>query len=400
MIRRALSVAFASAVALAAPALAIDAAHAKKAQQMIEKAQSYLRSKQDEATGGWALNKEGPQYPAITALVVRGLLLSPEAKQDDPAVQKGAAFILKHRQPDGGIYDRVLASYNTSICLSALALVKSPEADAAIKPAQDFLRSIQWSEGMNESADSPKESGEFGKVTKDHPFYGGVGYGRHGRPDNSNLQFMLEGLHDSGLDCNDPAFQRALVFLARTQMDDRVNDQPYAKGSRQGGFVYATSENKERVGQGQSQTGTIEERLADGTTGSRLRAYGSMTYAGFKSYIYAELDRADQRVVSAYDWIRKNYTLDENPGAGKQGLFYYYMAFARALDAWGDPTVKTLNADGAPGAERDWANDLVDQLEKLQKEDGSWVNDADRWMEGEPVLVTAYAVIALQHAID
>lgn len=399
MFRRAIAFVVCAA-ATVAPAWGVNEEHARKGRELIAKAEAFLRSKQDAATGGWGIRGEGPQYPAITALVVRGLLLDPEAKQDDPAVAKGVAFILSHRREDGGIYDRVLASYNTSICLSALALVKSPEADAAIKPAQDFLRSIQWSEDMNASSDSPKESGEFGKVTKEHPFYGGVGYGRHGRPDNSNLQLMLEGLHDSGLDCNDPAFQRALVFLQRTQMDDRVNPMEYAKGSRQGGFVYATSESKETVGQGQSQSGTIEETLVDGTKATRLRAYGSMTYAGFKSYLYAELDRADERVKLAFDWIRRNYTLEENPGAGKAGLFYYYMTFARALDAWGEPTIKTLNADESAGPERDWANDLVDQLARLQREDGSWTNETDRWMEGDPVLVTAYAVIALRHAID
>jgi len=34
----------------------------------------------------------------------------------------------------------------------------------------------------------------------------------------------------------------------------------------------------------------------------------------------------------------------------------------------------------------------------LQRPDGSWVNEADRWMEGDPNLVTAYSVIALQIA--
>ena len=36
-------------------------------------------------------------------------------------------------------------------------------------------------------------------------------------------------------------------------------------------------------------------------------------------------------------------------------------------------------------------------LAKLQKPDGSWVNDNDRWMEGEPPLVTGYALMALGH---
>ena len=35
---------------------------------------------------------------------------------------------------------------------------------------------------------------------------------------------------------------------------------------------------------------------------------------------------------------------------------------------------------------------------RMQREDGSWVNDADRWYESNPYLVTAYSVLALQAA--
>ena len=35
-----------------------------------------------------------------------------------------------------------------------------------------------------------------------------------------------------------------------------------------------------------------------------------------------------------------------------------------------------------------------------QLEDGSWSNEADRWMEGHPVLTTAYAMLALQAAMN
>ncbi|RMD62558.1 MAG: hypothetical protein D6824_06590, partial [Planctomycetota bacterium] len=232
-----------------------------------------------------------------------------------------------------------------------------------------------------------------------HPFYGGVGYGSHGRPDNSNLNMMLQALHDSGLSSEDPAFTRALVFLQRTQMHHLVNDMPYAAGSTQGGFIYSTGPERDQPGVGESKAGTIVETLDDGTKVSRLRAYGSMTYAGFKSYIYANLSRDDLRVQLAWDWIRRNYTVTENPGVGMQGYYYYLLTFARALDAWGLPTVETLDERGQPLETRDWANDLIDQLATLQNDDGSFRSVASRWMEDNPVLITAYALLALQHAI-
>ena len=131
---------------------------------------------------------------------------------------------------------------------------------------------------------------------------------------------------------------------------------------------------------------------------SGLRTYGSITYAGFKSYVYAQLDRDDPRVVAAKEWIERHFTLDRNPGMpegmDQQGLFYMYMTMGRALDAWGTTFIET------PDGSVDWANALIDAVTQRQREDGAWVNDADRWMEGDPNLVTAYALIALQSARD
>lgn len=373
-----------------APALALDAEHRMKADAMAAKAIAFLRSQQDEKTGGWSVNPQGPNFPAITGLVVTGMLKDPAIDCSDPAVARGVQFMLSYKQPDGGIYDRVLASYNTSICVSALAQCGTEAARGAVRTAIPFLRSLQWSEDSNDM------EGETGTVGPDHPFYGGVGYGRHGRPDNSNLQLFTQALHDAGVSPQDPAFQRALVFLKRTQMDDRINDMPYAEGSRQGGFVYATASNAQTAGEGQSQAGEVEETLSDGTVASRLRAYGSMTYAGFKTLIYADLDRDDPRVQAAYDWIRRNYTVRENPGMGTDGLYYYFLTMARALQAWGSPQIDTLNSAGQPYEERDWQNDLVARLQTLQLEDGSFQSVDDRWMEDNTVLITAYALIALQ----
>ncbi len=384
-----------AAIAMACSwAHAIDQERYTKARTMIDRAVSFLRSQQDEATGGWAVNPNGPNFPAITGLVISGLIAEPSIDANDPTVRRGVEYMLSFRKPDGGIYDRVLPTYNTSLCLSALAKVNRPEAAAAIEPAVNFLKGMQWSE------DAMEGSSETQRVNKDHPFYGGIGYGSGGRPDNSNLTIFIQAMHDAGVSCDDPAYQRALVFLERTQMDDRINDMPYAKGSRQGGFIYATSPDKDHVGEGESKAGEVEETLDDGTRISRLRAYGSMTYAAFKSLVYADLDRQDLRVRSAHNWIRSNYTLEENPGIGTDGYYYYLISFSRALNAWGGATITPLSADGKAESARDWQNDLVDRMAGLQNEDGSFRTIDDRWMENNPVLITAYSLIALQNAIN
>lgn len=377
----------------ATPAVAIDEEHRKLADEMARKAVAYLRAQQDASTGAWAHNPGGPNLPAIDSLVLTGLLMDPGIDAQNPAIARGIDYVLGYRQPDGGIYDRILASYNTSIAVSMLARAGTPEAQAAIGPAVEFLKSLQWGEDARE--DGPAAA-ETRRVGREHPFYGGVGYGSHGRPDNSNLNFMIQALHDADVGPEDPAIRRALVFLERTQMHHEVNDMAYAEGSTQGGFIYSTGPEADQAGEGESKAGMIEELAPDGGRVSRLRAYGSMTYAGFKSYAYAELPRDDPRVQHALDWIKRNYTLEENPGIGAEGQYYYYLVFARAMDAWGQETLKVETPEGE--AERDWANDLIDQLATLQNKDGSFRPVDDRWMEDNPVLITAYSLIALQQA--
>jgi squalene-hopene/tetraprenyl-beta-curcumene cyclase len=123
-----------------------------------------------------------------------------------------------------------------------------------------------------------------------------------------------------------------------------------------------------------------------------------MTYAGFKSYIHAGLSRDDPRVHAARRWIRHHYTLAQNPGMPEalkmQGYYYYLMTFARALSAWGSERITS-----ADGQVHDWAAELTDTLTSAQRADGSWCNDADRWMEGDANLVTAYALIALNNTV-
>ena len=131
------------------------------------------------------------------------------------------------------------------------------------------------------------------------------------------------------------------------------------------------------------------------TANGGLRSYASMTYAGLKSMIYAGVGPDDPRVKAAYGWVRRHYTLTENPGMGTSGLYYYYHTFAKALDAIGDEKL-----EDSSGKEHDWRQDLLKTLVTLQREDGSWANANRRWLENDPNLVTAYVLLAMGHAQD
>ena len=109
--------------------------------------------------------------------------------------------------------------------------------------------------------------------------------------------------------------------------------------------------------------------------------------------IYAGLERDDARVLAAMEFIRKTYSLEDNPGMGAQGLYYYYHTFAKSLDVAGIEIID--DANGEPHA---WRQELVSTLATLQEADGAWVNRrSPRWMEGDRQLVTAYALLALSH---
>jgi squalene-hopene/tetraprenyl-beta-curcumene cyclase len=244
---------------------------------------------------------------------------------------------------------------------------KDGKYDRVIKGGQDFLKSMQWDESENKSRDSD--------------FYGGAGYGgNNSRPDLSNTAFMMESLRDSGLPADDPALQRALVFVSRCQnLKSEFNDRAWADKVDDGGFIYTAANGGSSV--------------AGKTDNGGLRSYAAMTYAGLKSMIYAGLKADDPRVKAAYDYVTKHYNLDENPGLGQRGLYYYYQTFAKALALYGKPTL----VDSA-GQSHDWRADLIAALAKRQNANGSWVNKADTFMEGDANLVTAYGLLALAYA--
>ena len=45
-----------------------------------------------------------------------------------------------------------------------------------------------------------------------------------------------------------------------------------------------------------------------------------------------------------------------------------------------------------------WRAALIERLESMQMEDGSFATVDERWMENNASLTTAYALVALEHA--
>ena len=345
--------------AFAALAAATLCAADRTIDEAIESGLKFLLSKQ-EADGHFS----DPQMPALTALPLWAMTAGGQSKSEN--AKKAAEFVLKTQRPDGGFYvpkpgrgGSGLGNYNTSVCVSALF-------ESGLAPVKAILDARTYIAGS--------------QLTGDDTMAGGFGYDRLSRrraADMSNSSYAFDAMRrtekveefrPAGEKKADLDWAKALKYVESMQVKD---------GEMKGGFVY-----NDRTAQAGVQT-NASERV-------QLRAFGSMTYAGVLSMCHARLTREDTRVRSALEYCGKYWTLAENPGMGSQGLYYYFDILSRALDASG---VQTLR--GPDGKEINWKKELSERVIALQQEDGSWVNDNNRFWENDPVLVTSFAVLTL-----
>jgi len=339
---------------LAVPAAAagdLDPKLREQADHAVDAGLAYLRKHQAE-NGSWS------KSVGVTAIALRGLL-GGHTRPAEADVAKAAGFITKHARKDGSISEsKENVAYNTATALVALEATKNKKYADAIRKGQQYLARAQIDEGEGHKPSDPQ--------------YGGIGYSDDDRPDLSNQYMALEALRTTAFDPKSPVWDKALKFVSRCQNRSESNDQKWA--ANDGGFTYTP---------GYSPHGATA-------------SYGGMTHAGLLSLLFAGVDKNDPRVQAAYDWIRANYTLDDNPGVkDKSGLYYYYTAFAQSMAAYGAPMVKATD-----GTEHAWREEFVRKIVSLQnKNEGSWVNsDSTRWWEGDKNLTTARMVVALELA--
>lgn len=320
------------------------------------------------------------QYPGLS-----GLALWAVAASGDPAysnvVKRGGDFIISKAQPDGGIYTPFpgrqgggLSTYNTAVCLTAIAATGRDDITELVLNARTFLANSQ--------------------LTGDDSFSGGFGYdpgGSRRYADLMNTHFVMEAMRRTqhyedkrlaGGKRADINWEAALKFA------ESLHNGPDT-GDNAGGFVYSPADAKA----GTTKTKTDDSNDEQSEEKIVMKSYGSITYAGLLALVYCDIDRTDPRVRSTLDWAAKHWTLDENPGVGDQGLYFFYNVISRSMSA--------TELDAIPrekGGEIDWAHEVITKVSSLMREDGSWVNKNGRFWENDPVLSTAYSVLALEFA--
>jgi squalene-hopene/tetraprenyl-beta-curcumene cyclase len=342
----------------------------------VERALNFLRTKQNPTTGQW-----GEAEPiGMTALAIIGFMLDPNRKPGDavPAeVEKATKFLISNARPDGGIFTKARGNYNTALALTALLLNNKPENEEIMLKARRYLVRCQV------------DLDEKGK--QDNPLDGGIGYGdeKGMHADLSNMTFALEALYYSQsllADKGDAAknepqlnISAAIDFIQRCQNRPESNKSSWVSkdANDAGGFIYNPTE-------------TRGAKVTNPDGSIALRSYGSISYAGLLSFIYAGVDKDDPRVKAVIEWLQSHYSDSENPGLGAVGLYYYYQTMSKALSIAKIDYIKTKD-----GKLIDWRADITQKLLGLQKGDGSWSNSEGRWMESDPVLTTSYILMAL-----
>ncbi len=361
---------FLGLMAATAPAAEPGLSQAELYSKTVAKAVQYLRTQGQAADGSYTAGAGMGVTAIVTAAVIRN-----GYSVDDPLVAKSLRYLKGFVQPNGGLYSKDSLYQNYETCLTMMCFIEAEKQRAGqyaeiISAAERFVKGIQNDEGEGHDPSSPA--------------HGGAGYGKHKRPDLSNTGVFIDALRASGNGPDDEAIRKALIFVSRCQnLETENNDTKWSTKNPDGGFYYTGAAG----GSSQSKWPEGESEEVRG-----LRSYGSMTYVGLKSMIYAGLKEDDPRVAAATKWLRKNYRLDENPGLGSQGLYYYYNTFAKALDALGEDEF----AD-AEGVKHNWRVELLQHLASLQSKDGSWVNEQTRWLEGDSNLVTGYALLSISY---
>jgi squalene-hopene/tetraprenyl-beta-curcumene cyclase len=343
-------------------------------QHAINRGIAWLQANQN-SNGWWST----PDQPAVTGLALTAALGDPSGKFTNawpPWINQGYSFLLSNARPDGGIHRSNLVTYNTAISLVALMAANRPEFDSTARQARQFLIGLQ------------RDFKEPGRA--DDVFDGGIGYGsKYEHSDMGNTLAALEAIYHSRRLVADPPrpgtreldWAAAIQFLQNCQNLPSHNAQPWASEDpkHRGGFIYYPGHSMAGT-----ETNAVTKRVA-------LRSYGSISYGGLLSYIYANLQSNDPRVVAVFDWLRRNYTLEENPGMGPQGYYYYLHTMTKALTAYG-----VMDLELAQGQKVSWRREVATRLLNLQQKDGSWMNDNGRWWERDPALVTSYAVLSLE----
>jgi len=349
----------------------LDPSMARETEAAIYRGLDWLAANQ-RADGSWS----DTNYPALTALPLWCFARSNHPRKQE-ITERAVKFILSCTQQDGGIYRKIegrpgggLSNYNTATCMIALHSTHREDLIPYVQKARKFIAASQY--------------------MGDDMYRGGLGYDASTKRNYTDLMNSLFGYEAMRLtegveDVKAKTEKKTdLDWDAARKFLDRLQNNENSDKANAGGFPYRPDEGK--AGAVTNAAGKVV-----------FNSYGSMTYAGLLAMVYCNVDRNDPRVRSAFDWSVKHWCLDENPGMGPQGLYFFYHVLTKSLAAYGEDSLPMKDKPAVH-----WRTELVKKLLALQKTttEGQvyWFNETGRFMESDKVLCTAYCILALEIA--
>lgn len=316
--------------------------------QPIDKAAQYLWSHQ-AADGGWHSETYGllKSGQSLTPFVLNTLLRmpNPPASQVDRAIR----FLQAHTDAQGAVgrMDPLLfdyPNYATALTVQSICRARRPGWQHTIEPMMQYLRSQQFTEARGwKREQAPYGAWGMGGVELTPPNPGHV--------DISMTRHVLEAFAAAGAKADDPAFQRAAVYLDRCQNPD-------------GGFYFST---------------VVLDANKAGESAKGPRSYSTATADGILASLAIGRGRDRDQVRAALAWLAGHHNETGAPGftgdafkRWPQGLRFYYAAASRAADP-----------------------NLHSALIADQRPDGSWANPETLVKEDDPLIATTFAILSL-----
>jgi hypothetical protein len=363
------------------------------AKEVLNKATAFLQAKQSK-DGAWrsetyGLLKSGQSLTPFVLFALTDSLVDHHQPNED-SIQKAIGFLRKRSDPKG-VHGRAdpdfldYPNYSTAYALRCFLRFGNEDDQARIEKMTSYLEAQQFSEKAGFEPSSPA--------------YGGWGFGINGRPtlssfvDLSHTRRVLASLAQAK-PVSPKVRIRAERFLALLQKSPKEKRAPLIPGSTKektgqpphdGGFF--SSPNVAYANKGRIEV--------DPNTGQTFyRSYATATCDGILSLLALGVDKSDPRITSAARWLKANgdwnlpggIPLDDPAPWAESMRFYHLMVRAEAYSA--------LDMPG------DWRKTLVPLLADKQLPDGSFLNPEGRLMkEDDPMLCTAFAVIALNRAL-
>ena len=351
----------------------------------------YLLSKQSE-DGAWRSETYGTLTDGITLTpaVIKTLMFGPPGTAATEAAERAAEYLRSWVNEDGSIArgDRVPGFPVYSAGLTVIALSRMPSGD--FLDARDawltFLREQQLTERLGWG---PSDQA-----------YGGWGYSifpprkpknPSARPpfdaDLSSTLFAVGALRLAGVWVDDPAIEKALVFVTRCQNFAQTDDEADSMFDDGGFFFTPTNDMQNKAG--------IAGTDRKGRT--RYHSYGSATADGLRALLRCGLSPDDRRVVAAQQWLERHFSVTTVPGEFEpmreqdRDAAYYYYCWS-VSHAFRQLTITTIQQDGKTVK---WAETLATELLSRQRDDGSWANHHSFVKEDDPLIATTLAAAAL-----